>query len=233
MVYNSLFLRRAGVVATAAIAGLVAAVAPSSADTLYTFTAGQPNAVYYNTGINFNVGNEVTVGTSPLSVTSIGAFVESSTGSTQAYITGGLTTVAFTAYVYSTVASSNALDTVVIPVGTAVDSQGFAYAPLATTLSPGTQYLLTDAVTGSGAAGTPFALNSADAAAGTFNGAAFVENVYSTAPAGYPNANNGSFQEFMGANLQFAAVPEPASVGLFAVGAVGLLLSRKNKTARN
>ncbi len=204
---------------------LSALPARASTVTLYTFNSGSPTSIYYDGVNNFNVGNEFTVGANALSVTAIGAFVETSTGSTQDYISSGVTTVPFTAYIYSTKSGSTALDTVVIPVGTAVNSSGFAYESLTTTLSANTTYLLTDAFTGSGTThGTPFADG---AAAGTFNGATFVENVYSTSPTGYPSANNGGFKEFLGANLQYTAVPAPATASLLGAGALGLLLLRK------
>ncbi len=211
----------------AATVGMSLSALPASASTvtLYTFNSAQPNAIY--DGLTYNIGNEITVGSNPLSVTAIGAFVDTSISGNEAYITNGLTNVAYTGYIYSTVSNSAPLETVSIPVGTPVDSQGFAYAPLVTTLSADTSYIVSEGMTGTGSDGTPFAYNSNDAAAGTFTGAAFVENLFATTTDGCPSNNNGGFKEFMGANLQYTAVPEPAPLGLCAAGAWGLLLLRR------
>ncbi len=222
------FRFNARIATSAAIAAmsLLAASAAASASTLYTFSSGQPTAIYTN--LTYNIGNEITVGASPLSVTAIGAFVNNALTGNQAYVTSGVTNVAFTGYIYSTT-SATPLDTVTIPIGTTVDSQGFAYAPLTATLNANTSYIISEAMTGTGTYGTPFAYNSNGSAAGTFSGAAFVENRYATTTSGDPTLNNGVFKEFMGANLQYVAAPEPASLALFSGGAIGLLLLRRGR----
>ncbi len=211
--------------ACAAAMSLTAMPAGASVITLYTFNSGQPNAIY--DGLTYNIGDKITVGANPLSITAIGAFVDTATSGSEAYITNGATNVAFTAYIYSTTANSAPLDTVAIPIGTTVGSQGFAYAPLTTTLSANTSYIISEAMTGIGSDGTPFGYNNSGSSAGVFTGATFVENMFATTTGGYPSSNNNGFKEFLGANLQYSAVPEPASLGLCAVGAMGLLLLRK------
>ncbi len=216
--------------ACAAAMSLAAMRAGASTVTLYTFNSGQPNAIY--DGLTYNIGDEITIGANPLSVTAIGAFVDTLTSGSEAYITNGATNVAFTAYIYSTTANSTPLDTVAIPIGTTVGSQGFAYAALTTTLSANTSYIISEAMTGTGSDGTPFGYNSTDSSAGVFTGATFVKNMFATTTSGYPGINNSGFKEFLGANLQYSAVPEPASFGLCAVGAMGLpLLRKRNRRA--
>jgi hypothetical protein len=225
---------RAAVVVVTVTCGALSAQASTA---LFSFAPGQPTGL--TTSLTINVGTAFTV-SSPFQATEIGAWV----GPDQA---NGLSTVAFAANLYfnNGVGNVNLITSQLVPIGTPVNAQGFAYVPFSTTLNtttavPTSNYWLTDVAVDSSLnpLATPFAYNNAGApnSAGTWVGAAPVVNVFtqngsSFVPVPYnqtPNNVNPTFVEFMGANL--LSTPEPSTVvGLVGACLAGLVLATRRR----
>ena len=191
--------------------------ASANARTLFTFGSSEPDSIAE--GQTINIGNDFTVGATPMYVTNIGAYVGPDDQ------LGGKTTVTFEANLYSF--NDTPISSTLIPIGTPVDSQGFAYVAYRGTLLPGNAYVLTDVATdptgATAVAATPFAYNGTNGPAGTFDDASFNFNIFQFNPSPPnipPGQTNGAIQEFLGGNLQFST-PEPSSL----VGLIGLVQS--------
>jgi hypothetical protein len=202
---------------SAALSFVAAPVSATHFTPLFTFSGGQPTG---NALGSFNIGNEFQTGPK-LYVSDIGAYIHPN------QISLGLTTIQYNALLYSGTDLTAPLFTVVIPEGTAVDSQNFAYAPLDTILDAGTNFVATSfsGVTSQSA----YSYNLSGTSAGTWGlGTTLIQDRYL---AGFGldltgASTNGGFDEFLGGNLMVALtqhVPEPSSFLLLGLGALGLM----------
>jgi hypothetical protein len=206
--------------ATSALIFGMGSLAP--AGTMFTFTPPNPTTSYVE---DLTIGSQFTVGTNPISVTHLGAWIVSS------HRNGPLThtAVEYVGQLFS-VNTASLLGQVVIPIGTPIDSDGFAYAPFSYVLAANTDYIVADNGVGGGV-GTSSTTGysfTGSAPMGTFDPAvSFVQNRflhgYTVGSTAYPSATNTSFSQFMGGNMKFEVVPEPASLALFAAAGIGLL----------
>ena len=113
-----------------------------------------------------------------------------------------------------------------LTVGTTYAIQLFAYDPRSTSSARTEEFADTVNATGSNSAS--FSTSSATSVIGTFTAGASTQDVYmwQTTP-GVTSWDT----TVSGFTLYTAPVPEPASVGLLGIGAIGLLFLKKRKTA--
>jgi hypothetical protein len=202
------------------------ASANSPPQTLFTFSSNEPDTA--NNAQVLEVGNEFTMN-STWTVTAIGAWADPDQSD-------GVSTTSFNVDLRdNTGGNTNLLATATIAVGTQLNAQNFVYAPLTADFPgeytfPAGDYIVTD-FNGGPSSNTPYGYNGSGGSAATVGpGATFVENRYldDNTGAEFPSSSDAGFTEYLGANLQYT-VPEPASIGLVALGAMGLLTRRRTR----
>jgi hypothetical protein len=168
---------------------------------------------------SFNIGNEFKT-SQTLYVSKMGAFIA------PVQISGGLTTKAYTSTLYSD-NNTTVLASATIPVGTAVDAQGFAYVPLTYVLAPSTNYVLTSY-------GGPSQSAYSYGSTGTWNlGTTFIQNWYNASGAGPAFQTNSGHVQFMGGNFIVDNVPPPAAPEPTTAWLIGLGVLAMTKTIRS